>query len=199
MTRAARWAALPLLLLLAFGAGFLLYLQEAASVATVPTTRTDAIVVLTGGSERVETGLRLLEAGAAPRLLVSGAAARLTVAELARAHGREPASLARRVTLGQAAATTIGNAVETAAFARVWSLSSLRVVTAGYHMPRAMMELGRAMPGVTLVPHPVQPASLRDGSTTAWRAWSLRLGEYVKYLAAAAGLTRLVPARNLAR
>lgn len=198
MRRLVRWMALPLAPLLALGAGFLWFLAEAAAVPSAPPARTDAIVVLTGGAERVETGLRLLEEGAAPRLLVSGAAARLTLAELARAHGREPAALAGRVSLGHAAATTIGNAAEAAAYAKAWGLSSIRVVTAGYHMPRALLELRRALPGMTLVPHPIQPAGLRDGSTPRLRAWTLRVGEYLKYLAAAAGLTRVLPARDAA-
>jgi uncharacterized SAM-binding protein YcdF (DUF218 family) len=188
-----RWLALLLLL---FGAGFAWFLAEAAASPGMPLARTDAIVVLTGGAERVETGLRLLDEGVAPLLLVSGAAPRLTLAELARAHGRDPARLASRVALGHAAVTTIGNADETAAFARARGLSSLRIVTAGYHMPRAMLELRRALPEATLVPHPIQPAALRDGSTGPWRSWTLRLGEYVKLLAAAAGLSRLAAARD---
>jgi uncharacterized SAM-binding protein YcdF (DUF218 family) len=164
-----------------------------------PLARTDAIIVLTGGSERVETGLRLLEEGAAPRLLVSGVGQRATLAEFARAHGRDPAALGGRVTLGHLATTTVGNAAEAGEYARAHRLRSLRVVTAGYHMPRAMLELGRALPGLALVPHPIQPAALRDGSMTPWRAWTLRAGEYLKYLAAAAGVTQLVAAGESAR
>jgi uncharacterized SAM-binding protein YcdF (DUF218 family) len=199
VTAARRLVRVVLALLLVLGAGFAWFLAEAASVPQPPLARTDAIIVLTGGSERVETGLRLLEEGAAPRLLVSGVGQRATLGEFARAHGREPAALAGRVTLGHAATTTIGNAAEAAAYAREHRLRSLRVVTAGYHMPRAMLELGRAVPGVTLVPHPIQPAALRDGSMTAWRAWTLRIGEYLKYLAAAAWVTQLAAAGDHAR
>ncbi|MGG5810731.1 YdcF family protein [Falsiroseomonas sp. CW058] len=197
--RALRLAALPLALLLALGGGFAWFLDEAAGTPAEPARRTDAIVVLTGGAERVETGLRLLEAGLAPRLLVSGAARGLTPAELARAHGRDPVALGGRVALGHAAATTTGNAAEAAAFARAHGTASLRVVTAGYHMPRALLEIGRAAPGLVLVPHPVQPAALRDGSIPPRRAWTLLPMEYLKYLAAAAGLSALVPARDPAR
>jgi uncharacterized SAM-binding protein YcdF (DUF218 family) len=188
-----------LALVLVLGAGFAWFLAEAGSLPQPPLARTDAIIVLTGGSERVETGLRLLEEGAAPRLLVSGVGQRATLPEFARAHGREPASLAGRVTLGHAATSTAGNAAEAEEYAQAHRLRSLRVVTAGYHMPRAMLELGRAVPGLTLVPHPVQPAALRDGSMTPWRAWTLRAGEYLKYLAAAAGVTQLAAAGESAR
>ena len=45
---------------------------------------TDAIVVLTGGAERVETGFRLLADGLAPRLFVSGVHPDSRLADLVR-------------------------------------------------------------------------------------------------------------------
>jgi len=141
-------------------------------------------------------------AGAAPRLLVSGAASGLTVAELIRAHGRDPAALGDRVTLGHAAATTVGNAAEIAAWTRARGLRTptLRVVTAGYHMPRALLELRRALPEAELLAHPVTPAILRAGGDIPWtRAARLYGGEYLKYTLAAAGLSTLAPARESQR
>jgi uncharacterized SAM-binding protein YcdF (DUF218 family) len=70
-------------------------------------------------------------------------------------------------------------------------------VTAGYHMPRAVLELRRALPDVVLVPHPVVPARLRDREAGGrLRTWSLLAGEYLKLLAAGIGLAR--PAAALA-
>jgi uncharacterized SAM-binding protein YcdF (DUF218 family) len=79
----------------------------------------------------------------------------------------------------------------TAEWARANAIRSLIVVTAGYHMPRAMAELTRALPGVALYPAPVSPPSLHGANTTAM----LRLlaGEYTKWLVAAVGLTALEP------
>jgi len=190
--------------LVLLGWGFLRFLTGATAAVEDPVRPTEAVVVLTGGADRVETALRLLEQGAAPHLLVSGAHAGLTLPELARAHGRDPAALAGRVTLGRAAATTLGNAVEVAAFARGRGIGSVRLVTAGYHMPRALLELRRAAPGLAVVPHPVVPPGLReDGSPDGrglpgLRRWTLLSGEYLKYVAAAAGLTRFLPAKEQA-
>jgi uncharacterized SAM-binding protein YcdF (DUF218 family) len=191
--RKRRWIALPLALAGLLGLGFLWFLQQVGTRPAPPERPTDGIVVLTGGAGRVEAGLALLEAGAAPRLLISGAAPRLTLAQLARANHREPAALPDKVDLGHAAATTAGNAVETAAWARAHGLDSLRVVTTDYHMPRALLELRRAMPKVTLLPHPVAPPAL------SWtrRAWLLGL-EYAKLVAALTGLGALLPARETA-
>ncbi len=138
-------------------------------------------MVLTGGAGRVSAALRLLAENRAPALLVSGVG-NAEFPDLARRAGLG-ASLADRVTIGHAAATTRGNAVETADWARGIGARSLIVVTSGYHMARALAELSRVMPGVALYPVSVLPAGERLG---------LRLlaGEYTKFLAAGLGLTR---------
>ena len=57
-------------------------------------------------------------------------------------------------------------------------------------MPRALLELSAALPGVALIPYPVAPETVR---LDAW--WSdpatlkLLAGEYVKYLASLARLS----------
>ncbi len=146
----------------------------------------DGIVVLTGGADRIETALRLLAEGRAPRLLVSGVARGADLAVLDR---RVPldADQASRVTLGRMAQSTAGNAVEAALWSRAYNLKRLIIVTAGYHMPRALLELHRALPDVQLFPVPVQLSALR-GST-----WVRTLAsEYDKLLAVRFGLDRLL-------
>jgi len=85
--------------------------------------------------------------------------------------------------LGYEAMDTAGNARETAAWVSAEGYTSLRVVTAAYHMPRSLVELASAMPGVTLVAHPVFPERVR---LDAWWSWpgtaSLVATEYTKYL-----------------
>lgn len=201
LARLVSWLLLAGMLLL--GWDFSRFLIGVEAPAVEPGRRTDAIAALTGGGERVETALALLEQGLAPRLLVSGTHAGLTLADLARAHGRDAAALAGRVTLGRWATSTRGNAAEVADYARANNLSSVRVVTAGYHMPRALLEIRRAAPGLVLVPHPVTPAALRSdtegGGISERRRWTLLSGEYLKYVAASAGLTRFLPERESAR
>jgi uncharacterized SAM-binding protein YcdF (DUF218 family) len=179
------------LVLLLLGLGFLWFLDAAAAAPESPLRPTDGIAVLTGGAERVQTGLRLLAEGRARRLLISGVHPDATLADLARVHGMEAAALAGRVTLGREARSTRGNAAEIAAWARREGMGSIRVVTAGYHMPRAMLELRRALPEAVLVPHPVVPPPLREAAAVGRaRTWSLLVGEYLKLLGAWAGMSR---------
>jgi len=182
LTRAA--ALLVALALLGLGTGFWWFVTTASRPS--PQIRpADGIVVLTGGPERVETGLRLLAAGRAPRLLISGLGGGAELAELARRAGLDPAPFTDRVTLGREATSTRTNAVETAQWAERHHIRSLLVVTAGFHMPRAIVELHRRMPSVALLAAPVPAGATKSPSLRALAE------EYIKWLAAEAGLTGL--------
>ncbi len=187
-------AAVLALGLAAWLGGFAVFVRSALRPAPAVAV-SDGIVALTGGAGRIEAALRLLAGGGGRVLLVSGVACGAELGELARRAGVDPAALAGRVTLGHQARTTLGNAAETAAWARAEGLGSLTVVTASYHMGRALAEIGRALPGVALRPDPVVPPALRGAESLA----TLRLmgGEYTKWLAVRAGLTRLLPPRLL--
>jgi uncharacterized SAM-binding protein YcdF (DUF218 family) len=159
--------------------GFVWFAQDSRR-APAPPPHADGIVALTGGSERVTTALSLLHAGRADRLLISGVNGRAALTTLARGSGIDPATLADRVTLGHDATDTLGNAAETAAWARAKGVRSLIVVTAGYHMRRALTEMRRVLPDVAIYPAPVvPPAGLR-----------VLAAEYTKWLVSLVGLTR---------
>lgn len=180
-----RTLSLALLLLIALLGGFVWFASSLPTAAERPRERTDAIVVLTGGDARVAEGLRLLADGQAEKLLVSGVNPAVTVAELMALAPDVPPDLAARVVLGYAAGDTLGNAAETAAWMREQGFTSLRLVTAAYHMPRSLLELQRALPGVTILAHPVFPPGVRqEGWWEDGDSASLLLGEYLKYLAA---------------
>jgi uncharacterized SAM-binding protein YcdF (DUF218 family) len=154
---------------------------------------TDGIVALTGGPERVETALRLLAAGRADRLLLSGIGGGAELPELARLADVDPRPLAARVTIDRHATTTRGNALETAAWARQNDIHSLLVVTASYHMPRAITELSRALPEATL--YPIDVVAYGRESTAA--RFRFMAQEYVKFLASVVGVTTILPNREL--
>ena len=73
-----------------------------------PDSATDAIVVLTGGSLRVEAGLQLLSAGKAKQLFVTGVHPGVEIADLLRASGQEPERVACCIALGHTAESTLG-------------------------------------------------------------------------------------------
>ncbi len=147
--------------------------------------KSEAIVVLTGGTDRMAAGLRLLEGGFAGKLFVSGVYHRVEVKELLRVAKMNPGELECCIELGYIADNTAGNARETAGWMAREGFGSLRLVTASYHMPRSLLEFRRAMPEIEIIVHPVFPDGfkrdewwLRPGSTT------LIVSEFGKYLMA---------------
>ena len=146
---------------------------------------TDAIVVLTGGSARLDSGLALLEERRAAKLFVSGVYRGVDVAKLLALSRSAPADLTCCITLGYEADDTRGNAVESARWMRDQGLTSLRLVTAAYHMPRSIAEFRHAMPEMTIVVHPVFPRSFKRESWWRWPgSASLMISEYNKFLLA---------------
>ena len=186
--RRAGWAVAALLAIsvLAIVAGFADFVLASQRKAG-PVPSADGIVALTGGADRVETALRLLAAGRAKRLLVSGVGQSAGLEDLARRVELDPVSLAPRVTLGRVATTTRGNAEEAADWARANRFHSLIIVTAGYHMARAMLEMRRSMPDATLYPLPVHP----HGSLPT-PGLRLLAGEYAKLIGAWVGLSQVM-------
>jgi uncharacterized SAM-binding protein YcdF (DUF218 family) len=131
-------------ILLAWLLGFIwfaLFLPQPAAPS-----RTDAIVVLTGGPGRIDRGLELLEARMATRMLISGVDQDVKPSELA-AQYRRPASLfACCIALGFEAVDTRSNGLEVARWVARRKYTSIRLITTDWHMRRARGELGRALP-----------------------------------------------------
>jgi len=162
----------------------------------------DGIVALTGASViRLEAATKLLEEGKGKRLLVSGVnrqASRADILDVTKA-GKKVYDCC--VDLGFMAADTVGNAEETADWARAKGYKRLILVTADFHMPRALLELHAAMPEAQIIPYPVLTETL---DTPRWtrtnRGVRLMALEYTKYLAILGreALLRLGPKDNAA-
>ena len=159
----------------------------------------DGIVALTGGSDlRLKTATDLLEAAEGRRLLVSGVNPVATRQDLWTVTGAAKPLFDCCVDLGFKAADTVGNARETAEWARALHYRSLILVTADYHMPRAMVELEAAAPGVRVTPYPIATPDLDARRWLDDRRGVGRMAkEYCKYLVA---LTRAsLPGQRSAR
>lgn len=103
--------------------------------------RTDAVVVLTGGSGRLERGFEVLRRGLAQRMLISGVARTVRPQELAAVYRIEPGLFDCCIVLGRESFDTRSNADEVARWMERRRYRSLRLVTNDLHMPRAKYEL----------------------------------------------------------
>jgi len=177
-------AALVLGFLWVVGFGFFV---RAALQYYAPPPVADGIAVLTGGADRIGAGVALLRARRGRLLLISGVGGAALPATVLREAGVDYAPLADQISLGRDATSTAGNAAEIAAWAAGAGLHSVIVVTAIYHMPRAMLEIHRAAPGLILYPMPVRPPALRGPQ--GWSSLKILASEYGKFLGAEIGLT----------
>lgn len=144
----------------------------------------DAIVVLTGGGNRVTQAMQLLAQNKGSRLLISGVHEDTSREELLERYSDDVAAVACCVDLDRAALDTKGNAVETRHWVESRGYKTLIVVTANYHMPRSLLEFRRAMPGVKLIPHPVFPEGFSPTAEWDWGvAGRLVVAEYLKFTA----------------
>ncbi|HET7414054.1 MAG TPA: YdcF family protein, partial [Pararhizobium sp.] len=96
-------------------AGFLRFAEEVVEMKVPdPGTKVDAIVVLTGGHQRIDQAVELLKQGVAQRLFISGVNPTTTSNEIRRLTNSSKALFACCVDIGHDAIDTIGNAYETA-------------------------------------------------------------------------------------
>lgn len=176
------FAALTTIMLLVWSGGLIWFVTTLPRSVADASSRTDGIVVLSGGRERIHAGLELLADGRSKTLFLSGVrrgTSRRTLAELSR---QSPEVFKCCVELGRQAADTVGNAQETAAWVRRNSMTSLRVVTSAYHLPRSLVEFRRVMAHIRLVAHPVYTKSVKLDGWWRWPGTAMLLaGEFNKY------------------
>ncbi len=135
-------------------AGLLAFTVHIKGISAPRSMHTDAIIVLTGGPDRINTGLDLLEAKQADYLFISGVNTDVSVEQLV-SLWRKNASPPCCVVLGHVATNTIENALEARDWVAANSIGSARLLTADYHMPRAQLAFKTMLPEMEIHAHPV--------------------------------------------
>lgn len=163
--------------------GFFIFAAELDRRTPEDVPVADGIVALTGGEGRINEAYKLLEDGKGARLLITGVHPEVKLATVRRMISGPSAKFDCCVDVGRQAENTIGNASETAQWVRAHRYSSIILVTSTYHMPRATLELKRAMPGISITPFPVIQETLHlDGWWDFPGTTKLLIAEYSKYL-----------------
>jgi len=161
------------LLVLLYALCFVIFAFTLGKPAPATARPTDAAVVLTGGSGRIEHAIDVLRQRKAGRLLISGADPSVTKADLAR---RIPGSMGLLnccVDLGSESVDTRSNAEETGRWLAKHRFHSLRLITSDWHMRRARYEFRRVLGGRYVV----VPDAVRTEPS-----FLTLFGEYNKYL-----------------
>lgn len=161
------------LLVLLYALGFLLFAFTLGRPAPADAVATDAAVVLTGGSGRIEHGVAVLRAGKAKRLLVAGADPSVTKADIARRLGGSERLLKCCIDLGSESVDTRSNAEEASRWLARHGFKSVRLITSDWHMHRARYEFERGLGG---------RYSLHTDAVRSAPGFVTLFGEYNKYV-----------------
>jgi uncharacterized SAM-binding protein YcdF (DUF218 family) len=181
----SRLLIISLLALVAGWAAFIITLPE----PTESTATTDAVVVLTGSERRIEHAFGRLTTGTAPRMFISGVYDKANSDQVFAAFTGVDKSLYLRykdkIDMGYEAENTAGNALETARWiaAQHPEIHSIRLITARYHMPRALREFQRTMPNITIIPDPALPVPFNQDGWLFTRTGAIYITlEYFKFI-----------------
>ena len=170
-------ATLFLLLVFLWVIGFANFLRSIPIQAPGDIVKSDAIIVLTGGSRRLEVGIALLENYKAAKLFVSGVNEKVTRSDILNLLDGGKILKSNKlfsccITLGYTAEDTRGNAKESLQWVRENSLRSIILVTSNYHMQRAYLEFKSQNPNIKITQYPVSNGEFR---LTNWLTHSKKL------------------------
>ena len=133
------------LLVLLYALGFVIFAFTLGKPAPATAPVTDAAVVLTGGSGRIEHAIDVVRQGKSKRLLVAGADPSVRKADLAQRIPRSAQLLKCCVDLGSESVDTRSNAEEAGRWLAKHRFHSLRLITSDWHMRRARYEFRRVL------------------------------------------------------
>jgi uncharacterized SAM-binding protein YcdF (DUF218 family) len=160
-------------------AGFFYFFMHVSAYHSLPDDRAEAIVVLTGGPQRVNAGFDLLANHHSEKLLITGVNRKVTTETLlnlwksGKYGPNDEPFVTAGVTIDRQARNTVENAREASVWVRDNDIKWICLVTADYHMPRALMEFRHAMPDLRISPYAIK--------SPHWR-WLFAFAEYNKNL-----------------
>jgi uncharacterized SAM-binding protein YcdF (DUF218 family) len=144
-------------------------------------TKTDAIVVLTGGRHRIEEGLKLLNKNLAQRMLISGVSRDVSIKDIEKQSGIKATDISK-IELGYSATNTVENAAEIGEWIKRNKIHSVRFVTSNYHIPRGLEELSVYNIPVQVVIHPVYSEKVSEKWWQTLGSLKLIFWEYNKFI-----------------
>ena len=169
------------LVLCAWFAGFAVFAGKINSYQTDETTKTDAIVVLTGGRNRISEAVKLWDRGLADKLFISGVEKNTSLDAISK---RQAVTFTRRkgILLDRKSTNTIENAIETQLWMEQNNINSIRLVTSNYHMPRSIEEFYFQNPDMKIIVHPVYSDFVAKEWWKSARSFYLIASDYNKFL-----------------
>ena len=150
------------------------------------------IVILTGGSNRIKKGLKLINkfdknSKFNPKILVSGTGKGFTKFSLEKKLNFDFGFnlIECCIELDNISTNTYSNAIETMKWTKKNNIREFILITSNYHMPRAYLEFQNRMPNLKIYIYPITPKKhkIKEWLSSS-HTFSLIFSEYFKFLVA---------------
>ena len=171
-------------LLAAWCLGFVYFAHYINSYEIDKTTKTDAIIVLTGGRNRILEGIQLLNENLADKLFISGVPENITISQIEN-QAKIKADDESKIELGRKAKNTIENAIEAEEWIKKNNIKSIRLVTSSYHIPRSLQEFIIYVTkenDLKVILNPIYSPNVNIKWWKSWGTFRLLVMEYNKFL-----------------
>jgi uncharacterized SAM-binding protein YcdF (DUF218 family) len=176
-----------MLLLLSWLIGLQWFINQIPAEPVHYAGQADIAVVLTGGKNRLVTGIHLLEEGKVQKLLISGANKTSNIDDFkmlsSKAITKQMSRFEQQIIIGHIADDTLGNALETSILVKLHNYHSLYLVTSNYHLPRSLLVFNKIIPNVKIIPIPVFSDNFKIKAW--WKSLGmikLTISEYNKFI-----------------
>ncbi|MBP3546127.1 MAG: YdcF family protein [Alphaproteobacteria bacterium] len=169
------------ILFLLWFSGFVAFNHRINDFEIDDTQKADAIVVLTGGRNRLKEAVKLLNNKKADKMFVSGVFKDTSLKALQKRKDVEIIN-SENITLDKKSTNTVENAIEASSWVKDNKIKSIYLVTSNYHMPRSMAEFNYRNPKLEIISYPVYSDKVSKEWWKSWRTFTLLAGEYNKFL-----------------
>ena len=161
--------------------GLIVFLWKINHFNDVSQRKTEAIIALTGGRNRIAEAFKLLEKKESDKLFITGVGKNISLEHIGNTQHIDftPDS---RIEIGNQASNTVENAIEAHHWIEENKIQSIRLVTSNYHIIRSFLEFKEYNPNLAIIIHPVYSENIEKKWWTSWRTFSLLFKEYNKLL-----------------
>ena len=168
------------------------YKKKILSTDKYTSKNSSNIVILTGGSNRIKDGLKIIDkfdktSKFIPQILVSGTGKGFTKLNLEKKLNFDSDFnlIECCVELDNISTNTYSNASETLKWTKKNNIREFILITSNYHMPRAFLEFKNRMPNLKIFTYPITPKTHKINQwLNSSETFSLIFSEYFKFLVA---------------
>ncbi len=179
-------------ILISFLIGLLGFKEKILSIKNYNTKKDSNIVILTGGTNRIKDGLKIIDNFNKPykkrfKILVSGTGKGYSKKTLKKQLGSNfyPELVECCIDLDSVSKNTLTNASETSKWVLRNNIKEFILITSNYHMPRAILEFNNSMPNQKIYTFSIRPKKHDiEKWLDSYETFSLIFKEFCKYIVA---------------